>query len=492
MFKRLRNLLGRSSRPAERKPSFTAAAPRTGFNPLQVPTSSPRRVEPAPTPVNPAPELDNEDVSISLQSVLNSLPPELSHRVIPMDLAGATLTVALTKVLSQLPFGAVKLSFGELRRAAPQLFSPGDQSDLEAVELPLNELLVRINPALLPQTTRQPVAAGTDTIGGAFVPAPEFLAGDEIPEFSAPPRTSPARPVNGPIRVPLPGDFAESAPAKETAKPAANHSSDASLSVPLASLTANWPALVRAEIAQLECALAQVILPESLVREGMKQGKVAFSWKLLRGWMKPAPPLVISKYDDATMELPLEVLTPLFMKSWNQIPKTQPKFMVDESIPAIFSAAPPLETPAPLEGNGSDAAVAATDNRTEDSITPEGNFKKRYTSPSEVIARATSLDGVAGALVVLPEGLSVASNLSTQDADALAAFLARAFGKVAQCADDSRVGELSRLEFWANDIHWLVFNLNSVLLATFGQAGGSLPAAELAALAKELDGKRQA
>jgi hypothetical protein len=38
-------------------------------------------------------------------------------------------------------------------------------------------------------------------------------------------------------------------------------------------------------------------------------------------------------------------------------------------------------------------------------------FVKRYASPNEIVSRAAALDGVAGALIALPDGLMVASRI---------------------------------------------------------------------------------
>src|SRR5512143_1924707 len=62
-------------------------------------------------------------VHVPLQIVINGLPLELKARVRQSDVGDALISVPLEKVLSQLASGAVKISFGELRRAAPQIFS---------------------------------------------------------------------------------------------------------------------------------------------------------------------------------------------------------------------------------------------------------------------------------------------------------------------------------------------------------------------------------
>ncbi|HEX5220754.1 MAG TPA: hypothetical protein VFZ59_14380 [Verrucomicrobiae bacterium] len=444
----------------------------------------------------PAAESTDEDISIPLQSVINALPPDLKRCVVPMDLGGATLTVALSRVLSQLPSGVVKLSFGVLRGAAPQLFSVGAEFDARNIELPLNEILVRINPALLPRPANQRPPA-TDAMEDSFiVPAPAAPA----------PQRGNKQPTSGPIRVPVPSSVpaAATTPISKTsipAKPApsptpAKLPSDTppreSMTVSLASLSAAWPAEVRGEIAQLNCADSQVVLPEQLVKLGMKQGKVAFPWQTIRAWINPRVPSVVSKHDNTTLNLPLEVLMPLFVSRLKQTPKPQSRLVVDESIPPLFSHATPESPATPAEADANKPAASSDVAAPVKPKTPATDFKNRYISPSEVVTQARALEGVAGALVVLPEGLLVAARVATdQNPDALAAFLAQALGRVSQCAEEAQLGELSQLDFIAQGVPWKIFRLHGVLFAAFGPASGMLPHPQLAAIAGEFDRKKR-
>lgn len=476
MFKQLKKIFRRGGRTGQPGWAATAVAERTEPKPSSTRFLA-RPVGPAAVPARPAvrtTEYNDEDVSIPLQAVLDNLPPELKCRVIPMDLGGATMTVAVHKILCQLPQGAVKLSFGELRRAAPQLFSPGEQLDQRLFDLPLNEILVRMNPALLPPSPA-PAAPDTDEMASSF----------NLPESEpspAGPSESPAagsRKPQGPMRVPL--------TAPTTTPPTAGE--ETPMNVALAPLAADWPAEVRAEISQLNCVEARILLPGQLVQQGMKQGKVAFSWQTVRSWIQPAPPAVVSKHDDVVLELPLEVLMPLFVTRLKQGTRTQSRLVVDETIPALFGPAAAAEAPAPAaDQTASDSTAAAPVAKT-----PSTDFKNRYISPTEVVTLAAALEGVAGTLVVLPEGLLVAARLSTeQNPDGLAAFAARALGRVSKCAEESAVGEISHLDFVTTaGVPWRIFRLHGVLLAAFGQAGGTLPTPQLATLAGEFDRKKR-
>ncbi|HMP84011.1 MAG TPA: roadblock/LC7 domain-containing protein, partial [Verrucomicrobiota bacterium] len=113
-------------------------------------------------------------------------------------------------------------------------------------------------------------------------------------------------------------------------------------------------------------------------------------------------------------------------------------------------------------------------------------------TPNEIVSRAAALDGVAGALIALPDGLSVASKVPEDlNADTLAAFLPQLFSKMTQCTKELRMGELNNLHFTVGNIPWKVFRVNAVFFAAFGRVGQQMPTAQLAALAGELDRKNQ-
>jgi predicted regulator of Ras-like GTPase activity (Roadblock/LC7/MglB family) len=111
--------------------------------------------------------------------------------------------------------------------------------------------------------------------------------------------------------------------------------------------------------------------------------------------------------------------------------------------------------------------------------------------PKDVVEKAVTFRGVAGALVTLPDGLRVASNVPVEfNADTLAAFIPQIFERMNQSARELRMGALNNVSFTVGNVPWRIFRVNSVYLAAFGRAGESLPAADLAALAGELDRKK--
>jgi predicted regulator of Ras-like GTPase activity (Roadblock/LC7/MglB family) len=122
---------------------------------------------------------------------------------------------------------------------------------------------------------------------------------------------------------------------------------------------------------------------------------------------------------------------------------------------------------------------------------PATDFTSRYATPKEIIERAMDLGGVAGAVVALPDGLRVASQVPADlNADTLAAFLPQIFDRVSQSTRELRMGALNNFNFTVGNVPWKIFRVNAVYFAAFGNAGEALPSAQLAALAAELDRRK--
>ena len=90
------------SQPGTRCPGgFRAGANKLRFRP------------PRPTP---------DEIELPMAAVLASLPMDLRAKLIAAPPAGVILRLPAEMVIGQLAFGAVKISFGELRRLAPGVF----------------------------------------------------------------------------------------------------------------------------------------------------------------------------------------------------------------------------------------------------------------------------------------------------------------------------------------------------------------------------------
>jgi hypothetical protein len=301
---------------------------------------------------------------------------------------------------------------------------------------------------------------------------------------------------------------------------------------PLSTLCETWPEPLRMEIMQMSLIQTQVALPVNLVEPALKRGRVTFPWRTLRSWINP-PATAVSIHDGLELELPLKVIAPLFLaKQGRPVQISQPPAAapaLPQEIPNLFFGFPqaqaspeiteaPVKVPAPTEpgfapipadpglsesnsnyfvqGEANVAPQSDTDDTTEfrgtaETVTPPTDFSSRHTTPREVVARALTFRGVAGALVALPDGLTVASQIPADlNADTLAAFLPQIYGRVSQCTKELRMGELNNLNFTVGNVPWKVFRIHGVYFAAFGRAGEQLPTAQLAQLAGELDRKK--
>ena len=537
---------------------------------VPVAATPPQMAARASTPAENANELQ-----LPLQPIIAALPMELRAKVIQTPPAGMVISIPLEKVLTQLAHGAVKITFGELRLVAPDVFvNSGGEHDHKPVMLPLNEILTRLNPALLARRVTQKQVDLADDIGspfGALGQGITISTKPVKPTAASPPPPSqmiipPSRMVtpiasSASIRPPpSPSVSRIPAPTIKVAAPQNNGApkpvapvapvappvpmEPAVISAPLAALSEDWPEGLRLEITKLNLSNAQVLLQTNLIEPALKRGRVTFLWQNLRPLIKPTPPPA-SIHDGVELELPLKVIAPLFLTRQKAAPRPRQAALPPADIPILFFGfpqpqaeapvkAPVPETPmpkaqpveAPIKAPVPEAPVKApvpavnrpalkpVDAKLADSNyyiwgetndaprvdeteykrpqRPATDFTSRYATPQEIITRAMALPGVAGALVALPDGLKVASQIpSVLNADTLAAFLPQIYDRVSQSTKELRMGALNNFNFTVGNVPWKIFRVNAVYFAAFGRAGEPLPAAQLAALAAELDRKKQ-
>jgi len=566
-------------------PGDTAPQPASEFSTSEetyetpAPVAAPRRF----TSSRPAPQSSRPAVSkcieIPLQNVLQILPLELQPRVLYPEVGDATISVPLEKILAQLSRGSVKISFGELRLAAPGVFSTETDRDRVLVPLPLDEVISRLNPALITRRRTQKqvevpaeICSPFDVDGQGLI----FSVGPSKPEPAPAPaalppgrHATPAVPVQNlapargaisstptpqpPSAAPLPPAAIPSTPtaipfsprpapelkakqpgpipfkltpAAPVPTPAAAAPVQAPTPVPqpapvkinkpleaepmmvtLTALAESWPEAVRKEVVQWNLVDAKVALPVEAIEQGLKQGRIAYSWKTVRGWLKPAVLAEFSANDNVVVELPLKAVAPLFLARQREATEGRQKVEIDTEIPNLFFGFPqseantgevpqgstaiskPVDTNYYIWDDNSDSArIDASEYKRAPSA--ETRFISRCATPNEVVSRAAAVDGVEGALIALPDGLMVASQLKPDlNGDTLAAFLPQIFSKVSQCTKELRMGELNNLNFTVGNVPWKIFRVNAIFFAAFGRAGEGLPTSQLAALASELDHK---
>jgi predicted regulator of Ras-like GTPase activity (Roadblock/LC7/MglB family) len=545
----LRGLLRRfdDDEPVAPKPSRpVSAAPRVAAVPPPAVLRQP--VPPAPEFATPPPATAKPDeIRLAVTSILTALPLDLRAKIVGANTVGMMISLSAEKVLAQLATGSVKITFGELRQLAPGVFASfSGECDAKLVVLPLNQILAQINPALLSRRSaaQKPVEISDDITSPfsagarglkistgqvkappapipmprpapvAEIPAPRPPVAQPPPAFT-PRWTTPSTNGNGHANghangAPHAPNFSAAPVPPATAAPippmaALPEQSQPTIFASLGELAETWPEALRQEIELLDLQHAQVALPVHLVEPALKRGRVIFSWRYLRSWIQSAA-VAVSVHDGLELELPLKVLAPLFFTQRNGAAKTQKKAAVSEEIPNLFFGLPqpePAPVPqAPIPMPASTAAPVPDTNfftRANQPQTSDSEFRRkggtdflsRAATPSEVVFRAMELPTVAGAIIALPDGLKVASQIPEDlNADTLAAFIPQIFARVKQCSQELRMGEMNNLSFTVGNVPWKIFRVNAVYFAAFGRANESLPGAQLATLAGSLDRKK--
>lgn len=546
---------------------------------------------PVAAPVAAKVDVDSSEMVLPLSSMVASFPVELQQRI-RMDRVGETsVAFPLDKIMSQLPQGLVRVTFGEIRQAAPHAFTGGADRDFVMITLPLGELVSRLRPAMLsrraarqvevPDEVASPFAGGgqglvlgkaldkrsPDTAmlsrpRGAQSSAPVPPAADprargnvtSVQKPSLPGGTSivPKKPLPLPVRSvpplapkavnpPLPpgkpalskppmgsnavgGAFTKPIPANgiggngvHAPKAPATHSNspDANpLWISLNVLTASLPESLQMEMAQLNLDDAKLALPADQVEAGLMRGRISFTWRQLRAWIRPAPLPTVSAHDGLLVNLPLAVIAPLFLARKSQAEARQKRVQVDEKIPNLFFGFPQPEA-APAEPEHLNIPVLPAPKSAETNYfvwddekdvarieedkpvpfkpapSPGTTFASRKATPNDVVMKASLLEGVYGALVALPDGLLVASKLSPEtNGETIAALIPQMYSKLSGCTKELRMGELNNLNFTVGNVPWKIFRVNGIFFAAFGCAGEPLPSGHLAELAAELDYKK--
>lgn len=172
----LRGLLRRVDGNEDSTPQPTHTSLVAASQPLAAPPVTAPVPQSVAEPVAPGPAASSEpagnraDLEMPLLPILEKLPADLRAKWIigGANLAQATVQISMEKVLPQLALGTVKITFGELRRAAPSLFRSGEEYDSIPITLPLNDVLARLNPALLARTAPQKTVTAPREISGPF------------------------------------------------------------------------------------------------------------------------------------------------------------------------------------------------------------------------------------------------------------------------------------------------------------------------------------
>lgn len=473
-------------------------------------------------------------VSLPLRSVVACLPNSLSSVV--QSQGNGFVSFPAERIAAELPKGSVKLAFGEVRMAAPAgSFFDNARHDQVLIELPLNEILLRVHPSLLARRPNQKQILLPADITNIFGPRGEGISVSSTPPISP----KPFKPIaHEPAPVPLAMATPSAAVPMQTAPaavpfrvvPVQQASSDRSerITVPLLDLSEAWPELIRQEIAAVASG-GRVALPMSQLEAGLKAGKIMIGWKQICEWTQP--PFSSALTEDLALELPLKLIAPLFMAKYQ--PKVQKKIVVAElpdlfaiknaalaptvepvapiamakpaeikmapspeiyrEQPAAIKMAPPAEIkmasapemkmPQPAEVIQMAAATAKPN--------PLGNIfgqpAKTHWSPVEIVKNAAKLPAISGAFIAMQDGLLVAAELPSHlKGDTVAAFLPQIFGRMNQYAKELNLGALSSFSFVVERVSWQIIKTGTVYFVVIGKTGENLPGEKLSAIAAEL------
>lgn len=504
------------SRPSKPAPAAAAAPAAPAAPAIPAPTAAP-----SPAPAAPAAG-PQETLALPLKNIVEQLPEELKAGVASKPESDVTVAIPLKVILEGLPRGAVKVSFGDVRRAAPPgVFAEATSSDQTIIQLPLKDILARIKPEHLAAKRQQKTIEIPDDI------KPVFGSTGRAAETSAPPPAptpAPARPVPTPAPTPAPkAPAAPVAPAPQapikpvaplptpaaapvaprpaTAAPAAEPAGQAGkvegdkLVLPFAAVTLGLPEALKAEVGSL--AQANLVLNMGELEPMMKKGRVSFPWKQLRAQIQPAPSANLGAAQDATaVDIPLKLLIPHFMAARKPAP-AQKQVTVDQNIPDVFAgkAAAPAPAPAPAPTPAPSLTPAVTAPAAPTPAVPAsklgqlfGQPSKSGWTPAEIVQATTKLGGVGGALIATHDGLSVACQLPPSlNGEAMSGFLPEIFNRINQYTKDLKLGETNSIAVRVGTQPLEIRRAGKVYFAALGQPGQSLPADKLGAIAAELE-----
>lgn len=198
--------------------------PPTSAAPASAPASA------SPVPPSGPPAVEGDCIQIAIADIAAKLTGKMAPR--PGISLGGKFSLPVKTALAQLPSGAVRVRFAQLRAAAPGIFSDDPSLDEALVDLPLQRILPAINPSMLPRRTDQAQVEVPEDVTGLFggrekasnrvvLPKPEAAPVPVPTPAPAPsPVAAPVPPVPAPIPVPVPKPVAPPVPVPAPRAPA--------------------------------------------------------------------------------------------------------------------------------------------------------------------------------------------------------------------------------------------------------------------------------
>ena len=117
-----------------------------------------------------------EVLALPLRQVMKHIPKEFMGTAMPTAATGKKFTIPKSSVIQQLSTGAVRVAFGHIRRIAPGgLFVDANLHDNKLIDLPLKEILKRLEPDAYHCRANQGVKNVPDSIADLFGPKGQGL-----------------------------------------------------------------------------------------------------------------------------------------------------------------------------------------------------------------------------------------------------------------------------------------------------------------------------
>lgn len=428
-------------------------------------------------------------IPVPFSDIVARLPASLAPLV--SSSATGVFPLPVKTALAQLPSGAVRIRFAELRQSAPPgTFADDASLDETWVDLPLARILAAMNPALLARRSGQTQVEVPEDISGVF------RSKDKAPARAAAPSATPVVPTTPPSPVaPKPLPFATQKPASPAPASVPRASAGGALTVRLSALCEFWPDPVRKDIAQSNWSDASVSLPMNRLDAAMKTGRVVFTWGELIQWLDVSSASISTPHRETSLELPLKVIAPLFM-SQRTAAVVQKNVAVGGNIPNLFAVPgkPAGQTvPAPVPAPEAVLLALAPAPAPADVLGEIfGQPAKKEWSPQEITQKINTLPGVAASLIAMSDGLLVAGALPPPlKSETMAAFLPQIFGRLAHYSAEIQLGPPTALTLLAGQTPCTIFKAGALYLAVLGKPGETLPDALLQRLAGELAGRNQ-
>lgn len=478
-------------------------------------------------------------LDIPLPPIIDRLPPKLRAKVQRPTAPSDVVRLPLATALEQLPRGAVRIRFRELRlRAATGVFAHDSALDEALVDLPLAEVLPRITPALLARRPGQKQISVPDQVPSVFqsrrgggasngsvtkpaevttgnddaassrliaATAPEAPVPPPVPPVPAPVVANPHAAVNGEKARPTPAAPSEVGP---RVSPSSEGGSE-TVQVPMAPIAANWPEPLRSAVVS-QHGRDSVKIPLAQLEAALKQGRAVFTWRQLRTWACPKPLSICAEQDAVSLELPLSVLAPLFLARRSKA-ATAKKLDANGEIPDLFPARKPQNGEAaatpPAQSPPAEQPPSAPQAELEQSI-----FRPRPSQPAaapaavkatagpaaagvlpaDLVRRACQLSGVTGALLATADGLVIANQLPPGiNSEAVAGFLPRLCSRLGEYTRELKLSDPTEVDMLAGNIPLQVYKLNGAFFAVLGKASETLPKTQLRVLAGQLSHRTQ-